>query len=63
MTKDTFQLLQYGLIAVLLIAIWFGLISLSRNIVVEIPLGWIGFAAFALYWRWLKRKKIEPPKS
>jgi FtsH-binding integral membrane protein len=60
MTKDTFQLLKYALIGVLLIAVWFGATSLSRNIVVESLLGWVGFAAVALYWLWLKRKIGRP---
>jgi dolichyl-phosphate-mannose--protein O-mannosyl transferase len=62
MTKDTFQLLKYATIAVLLIAIWFGLLTLSRNIGVDLLLGFVGFAVFALYWRWLKKTKIAPPK-
>jgi hypothetical protein len=63
MTKDTFQLLTFALVAVLLIAAWFALTNLSRNIVVESLLGLIGLAVVALYWRRLKKTKIRPPRS
>jgi len=39
MSKDTVQLLKYGLISVFLIAFWFGLTYLSRNTVVQFLLG------------------------
>ena len=62
MKKDTFQLLKYAFISIFLIVVWFGLASLSRNIVVEILLGWVGFVPVGLYWRWLLKNKVDPPK-
>ena len=63
MQKDTLELFRYGLISLLLIAGWFGLTTLSRNLVVQWLLGWGGLAVNVLYWRWLLRNKVKPPKS
>jgi hypothetical protein len=63
MQKDTTELFKYSFITVLLIAGWFGLTALSRNIVVQILLAWAGLAVVALYWRWLKRNKVKSTKS
>lgn len=63
MRKDSFQLLKYGFITAVLIAGWFVLASLSHNILVESPLGWIGVIVAVLYWRWLLRNKFRPPRS
>jgi len=57
------ELLKYAFITVLLIAGWFALGSLSHNVLLQSLLGWIGFGALALYWRWLIRNKLGPPKS
>jgi hypothetical protein len=53
------DLLKHGLIFALLILIWFGLTMLSRNLLIQVILGWIGLGAVALYWRWLHIKKIR----
>lgn len=62
MQKDTFELLKYSFITLLLIAGWFGSTTLSRNMVVQWLLGWAGLAVIVLYWRWLLRHKVKPPK-
>jgi len=62
MRQDTFQLLKYGFITVGLIAAWFGLASLSHNILLQSLLGCIGLVMIVLYWRWLRRTKLRPPK-
>jgi len=41
----------------MVIAIWFGLATLSRNIVVKVFLGWVGLAGVALYWRWAHKEQ------
>ncbi len=61
--SDRWQLLKYGLLTVLVVAMWFALTALSHNWLVQVALGWIGVAALALYWRWLLRNKVRPPKS
>jgi hypothetical protein len=63
MRKGSFDLLKYGFITAVLIAAWFGLASLSHNILVESLLGWIGLVVIGFYWRWLLRNKLGPPKS
>jgi hypothetical protein len=63
MRKDRLHLLKYSLVTVLLIAGWFGVASVSRNILLRYLLGWVGFGVIALYWGWLLRtKKLRPPK-
>ena len=64
MRQDRLQLLKYGLVTALLIASWFGLASLSHNILVRASLGWVGLVVIVVYWGWLLRKhKLRPPKS
>jgi hypothetical protein len=63
MSRDRLQLLKYGFITVTLMAGWFGLGSLSHNVLVQSLLGWIGVGVIAFYWRWLIRNKLGPPKS
>jgi hypothetical protein len=63
MRKDSLQLLKYGLITAALIAGWFGLTSISHNVLVQSLLGWIGLVVIVLYWRWLLRNKLRQPKS
>jgi hypothetical protein len=63
MSRDRMELLKYGFITVLLIAGWFGLASLSHNLLVRLLLAWIGLAVVVVYWRWLIRNKVRPPKS
>ncbi len=60
--QDRLSLLKYALIAVALIVGWFGFMSLSDDLPVQILLGWIGLAPNVFYWRWLFRNKVGPPK-
>ena len=62
MRKNNFDLLKFGFITAVLIAGWFGLASLSHNILVQSLLGWIGLVVIVFYWRWLRRSKLGPPK-
>ena len=63
MRSDRLQLLKYSVATVALIVGWFGLTSLSHNILLQSLLGWIGLGAIALYWGWLlKNHKLRPPK-
>jgi uncharacterized membrane protein YeaQ/YmgE (transglycosylase-associated protein family) len=63
MTLDTRELLKFSFLTVAVVAGWFALASVSKNVIVEIVLGWVGLAFLALYWRWLLKKKAKPPKS
>ncbi|MBZ5551327.1 MAG: hypothetical protein LAO21_01305 [Acidobacteriia bacterium] len=63
MRKDSVELLKYGFITTGLIAGWFGLASLSHSILVQLLLASIGLVVNVLYWRWLLRRKLRPPKS
>ncbi|MGO9402129.1 MAG: hypothetical protein ACLPVW_01515 [Terriglobales bacterium] len=63
MKKDSFQLLKYGFVTAVLMAGWFALASLGRNILLQSLFGWIGLVVIVLYWRWLRRNKLRPPKS
>jgi hypothetical protein len=60
---DRLQALKYALITVALIAGWFALASISHRMLVELLLGWIGLGGIVLYWRWLLRNKLRPPKA
>ncbi len=62
MTEDTSQLLKFSFITVVLIAGWFALASISKNVLIDSLLGWIGLGVLALFWRWLRRNKLRPPK-
>lgn len=62
MTQDTLELLKHGLLTVLLVVGWFGLASLSHNVLIQSLLGWVGLAVIVLYWRWLLKNKLRPPK-
>jgi hypothetical protein len=63
MGRDTRRLLKFGLITALLIAGWFELASVSHNVLLQLLLGWVGLGVVVLYWRWLQRNKLRPPKS
>lgn len=63
MRKDSFDLLKYGFITAVLIAGCFGLASLTHSILVQSLLGWLGLVVIVFYWRWLRRNKLQPPKS
>jgi hypothetical protein len=62
MPKDGLQLFKFALIFALLILGWFSLTSVSHNVLLQLLLGWIGLGIVALYYLWLKRNKIRPPK-
>jgi hypothetical protein len=62
MTPDRLQLLKFGIISAVLIVGWFVLTSVTHNIVLQSLLGWIGLGVIALYYRWLKKNKVQPPK-
>ena len=62
MTQDRLELFKFALIGVLLILGWVSLTSVSHNFLLQLLLGWIGLGIVALYYRWLKRNKIQPPK-
>jgi hypothetical protein len=63
MRPDRFQLLKFALILVMLVLAWFGLTSLSHNLMLQSLLGWVGLGVVAFYYRWLLRNKVRLPKS
>jgi hypothetical protein len=63
MSPDRFQLLKFAFILVILVLAWFGLTSLSRSLVLQSLLGWVGLGVVVFYYRWLRRNKVRPPKS
>jgi len=64
MRQDRLQLMKSALVTAVLIVGWFGLASMSHNVLVQSLLGWIGLGVIAVYWGWLLRKhKLRPPKS
>jgi uncharacterized membrane protein YobD (UPF0266 family) len=63
MSRDRRDLLKYVLILVLLIVTWFVLASSPSSTLMKVVLGWVGFGVIAVYYVWLTRHKVQPPKA
>lgn len=60
MASDRIQLFKYGLMFAVLVIGWFALTMVSKNIVVQIVLGWIGLGVVALFYWWVSKHKLPP---
>jgi hypothetical protein len=61
--SDRIKLLEHAFITAILITTWFGIASLSHDVLIQSLLGWSGFVLVALYWGWLLRKHhLRRPK-
>lgn len=59
MSSDKVELLKYGCITAVLVIGCFVLTSVSRNVYLQILLGWVGVGALVIYFRWLHKKKLR----
>ncbi len=62
MSRDTLDLFKYALILALLLGVWFALMTVISNILVQVLLNCIAIGIIASYFGWLKRNKLKPPR-